>query len=134
MNDTDTVRIEPGPHSLWRVVANGRMHLAAVIKQGGRTLVFTRGQMFEVRLDRPAGSAAPESDGEFRAPMPGVVVQVMVQPGDSVEAGGALVVIEAMKTQQTFRAPFAGRVDLVGAQTGESIEEGRVLVKVVPEA
>jgi 3-methylcrotonyl-CoA carboxylase alpha subunit len=56
--------------------------------------------------------------------MPGRIVQVLVRPGDKVEAGQALLVLEAMKMEHTIKAPAAGTVASVHFQVGDQVEEG----------
>ena len=91
-------------------------------------------------VDSPFGSSAlrelprfPPADagaaaGSLVAPMPGSVVRVAVEPGQEVEAGQPLVVVEAMKMEHTVAAPRAGRVAEVRVAPGEQVEGGRVLV------
>jgi biotin carboxyl carrier protein len=65
----------------------------------------------------------------LRAPMPGLVVRVLVEPGQEVPAGAGLVVLEAMKMENELKAPAAGTVGAVRAQAGQAVEKGQVLVE-----
>lgn len=65
---------------------------------------------------------------EVRSPMPGKVVRVLVEDGDTVEAGQGLVVVEAMKMQNEMKAPKPGKVVALPARTGASVTAGEVLV------
>ena len=76
----------------------------------------------------PAGPAA----GSLVAPLPGVVRRVAVQPGDCVEAGALLVMLEAMKTEHRVTAPHAGTVGDVLVAEGQEVQAGTVLA-VLPE-
>lgn len=81
------------------------------------------------RLAHPAGAGAGESEGEeVRALMPGRVVEVAVCPGDRVEPGGLLLVLEAMKMQNEIRAVRGGRVVHVEVVPGRPVEGGARLV------
>ena len=62
--------------------------------------------------------------------MPGKVVRVLVAPGDAVEAGQGLVVVEAMKMENELRAAKAGRVVSVSVTEGQSVDAGAVLAVV----
>jgi 3-methylcrotonyl-CoA carboxylase alpha subunit len=73
-----------------------------------------------------AGEAA--SENRLSAPIPGRVVQLLVQVGDQVEAGQLLAVLEAMKTEIKLTAPRAGVVAHLGAHMGETVEEGTEIV------
>ena len=63
------------------------------------------------------------------APMPGMIVRVAVQVGDTVEPGQGLVVMEAMKMENELRATSAGTVKAVLAQPGTAVEKGAVLLE-----
>lgn len=63
------------------------------------------------------------------APMPGLVVRLAVEVGDRVEAGQALVVMEAMKMENELRTKAAGTVARVLVQVGVAVEKGAVLVE-----
>ena len=58
------------------------------------------------------------------------VIEVMVAPGDTVEAGQGLVVVEAMKMENELRAAKAGRVTSVSVTEGQSVDAGAVLAVV----
>ena len=60
--------------------------------------------------------------------MPGKVVRLLVQPGDVVEAGQGLVVVEAMKMQNEMKCAHAGTVREVRAAAGDTVAAGQVLV------
>ena len=74
-------------------------------------------------------AAAPQGPAPLKAPMPGLVVRVNVQPGDQVQAGQGLVVIEAMKMENELRSASAGRVKGVHATPGMPVEKGALLVE-----
>jgi 3-methylcrotonyl-CoA carboxylase alpha subunit len=81
--------------------------------------------------------AATAAAGGLTTPLPGVVVSVAVRPGDQVESGAVLMVIEAMKMEHTITAPYAGRVAAVHFAPGERAPEGSALLELerpVPEA
>jgi pyruvate carboxylase subunit B len=76
-----------------------------------------------------AGAERQRGPAILRAPMPGLVVRVLVEPGQEVAAGAGLVVLEAMKMENELKAPGAGTVGAVRAQAGEAVEKGQVLVE-----
>ena len=65
----------------------------------------------------------------LKAPMPGMVMKVAVEEGQRVEAGAALVVLEAMKMENELRAPVAAVVKGVKVKAGQAVEKGQVLVE-----
>ena len=68
--------------------------------------------------------------GSLTAPMPGTVVQVAAEQGQSVAAGDVLVVLEAMKMEHAVRAPVDGVVADVLVAAGQQVDDGAVLVVV----
>jgi propionyl-CoA carboxylase alpha chain len=98
----------------------------------------------EVYVDGPLGSAAlteaerfPEpgalaAAGSLLAPMPGTVARVAVALGDLVEAGAAVVVLEAMKMEHVVTAPAAGVVTELAVEPGQAVDAGTQLARVEP--
>jgi len=72
--------------------------------------------------------------GGLTAPMPGLVVRVLVQAGDLVEAGRPLLVMEAMKMEHTILNPHDGVVQSVAVSEGDQVERGAVLAAVEEES
>jgi len=67
--------------------------------------------------------------GILRAPMPGLVVRVLVEPGQRVTAGAGVVVLEAMKMENQLKAPAEAVVKSVKVSPGKTVEKGEVLVE-----
>jgi pyruvate carboxylase subunit B len=76
-----------------------------------------------------AGGDRARGPATLRAPMPGLVVRVLVEAGQQVAAGTGLVVLEAMKMENELKAPAAGMVSLIRAEAGAAVEKGQVLVE-----
>jgi acetyl/propionyl-CoA carboxylase alpha subunit len=79
--------------------------------------------------DLSGASAAPTGPAPLKAPMPGLIVRVHVQVGDTVHPGQALVAMEAMKMENELRATAAGKVKAILAGTGTAVEKGALLVE-----
>jgi biotin carboxyl carrier protein len=79
------------------------------------------------RFPEPGSGVAA---GSLTAPMPGTVVRVAAEKGQSVVAGDVLVVLEAMKMEHSVRAPLDGTVDDVLVLPGQQVDDGAVLVVV----
>lgn len=65
---------------------------------------------------------------ELRAPMPGLVIDIRVQAGDSVQKGDAVLVLEAMKMENVLKASGDGKVKSVEVQKGKGVEKNQVLI------
>lgn len=80
-----------------------------------------------------SAEAAASGPRPLVAPMPGLIVKVLVVQGAAVSAGDPLVVMEAMKMENELRATAAGVVALVRASPGQAVEKGAVLIEIAPE-
>jgi biotin carboxyl carrier protein len=67
---------------------------------------------------------------EIAAQMPGKVVRVLVQEGQEIAAGAALLVVEAMKMQNEMKSPRAGVVVSVNVSAGDTVEAGQLLATI----
>ena len=104
------------------------------LASGQSFAVVLRGQSYEVALVDPKRLRSGQSTGahhpgaaEIVSPMPGKIVRVLVQPGDKVEAGAGIIVVEAMKMQNEMKAPKAGIVVSINAEEGATVNAGDVL-------
>ena len=79
---------------------------------------------------RTVSPRAPVGDGVIIAPLPGVVSDLRVSKGDSVDAGAVLLVLEAMKMENEIHSPSGGVVEEVYIEIGEQVGRGARLVKV----
>jgi acetyl/propionyl-CoA carboxylase alpha subunit len=98
--------------------------------QDGNAVVFENGEAYAFsEPDYAQAHAGAESDGAITAPMPGRIVSVDAQPGQTVAKGAKLVTLEAMKMEHGLTAPFDGVVAEVNATPGGQVSEGTVLVR-----
>ncbi|MBP0438934.1 acetyl-CoA carboxylase biotin carboxylase subunit [Tianweitania sediminis] len=102
---------------------------AEAVRWPGHLTVFENGVGFDFAhadpLDQAAGAGA--ASGGLRAPMPGLVKLVRVAPGDTVQKGQPLLVLEAMKMEHTITAPQDAVVATIVSQ-GDQVEDKVVLV------
>jgi 3-methylcrotonyl-CoA carboxylase alpha subunit len=85
-------------------------------------------------LSRAVGGAGPASSGNILSPMPGRIIAVDVQQGQSVTKGQKLITLEAMKMEHSLVAPFDGIVAELNAETGAQVQVEAVLVRIQPNA
>jgi acetyl-CoA/propionyl-CoA carboxylase biotin carboxyl carrier protein len=113
--------VAAGPGELYAVDVNGKRFTVRVAPVSGR------------RMQRPrrGSTATASSDGAaVTSPMHGVVLRVVVEPGQAVSAGDLLMVIEAMKMENEVVAHRAGTVTSVTARAGDTVEVGTVLATI----
>jgi len=97
-----------------------------------RTLTSTRGEDLVVEVDSVPHRVSRDDGGIVRAPGSSLVVSIRVSPGDTVEAGDVVAVVEAMKMESSLTAPFRGRVKQV--YVGENVHVGAQAPLVALEA
>lgn len=113
---------------------DGHAYRCVLENNGATAAVHVAGERFEYELQDPRSLRSRRSRGgsadgprTLKAPMPGRVVRILVEPGAEVELNQAIVVIEAMKMQNELKAPKAGRVTEIRAQVGSAVGVGDVL-------
>ena len=114
---------------------DGAMRRFRSVSGGDSVLVHDGRQRLRLRAEavyRSQGDSSSASDHRIRAPMPGRVVVVQAAPGDNVNAGDVVLVIEAMKMELALKAPRDGVVAEIRAQVGEFVEGDAVLATLEP--
>lgn len=132
----DLVRTGPSTFSL---VRNGRSHRVLLLKEdkesgtvrlriGARTYTVQL-QDDRTRLMHTLGlDKAATKVKEIKAPMPGMVLNIIVKPGDVVKKNDPILVLEAMKMENMIKAPGDATVSAIHAEKGKAVEKGQLLV------
>ena len=115
---------------------DGRHLSGRVVRDDDRFHVFWQGQHRVISWSDPIAHAGEsESEGgRLTAPMPGKIVQLMVDEGASVKKGAPLLIMEAMKMEHTISAPANGKVEALHYAVGDQVAEGAQLLSFAPEA
>ena len=106
----------------------------------GRWRIGVGGARFEVdavdertrAIREMSGGSEAEAVKSVNAPMPGLVVRLLVEAGEAVRAGQGLVIVEAMKMENELRASGPGRVTRVRVARGDAVAKDQVLVEMEP--
>jgi len=110
--------VEPGGAGRWTVGLTGERWESEVLDERTRHIRSLTGEAARHRGAPP-----------LRAPMPGLVLRILVEPGQRVVAGAGIVVLEAMKMENELRAVAGGVVRAVRVTPGAPVEKGQVLVE-----
>ena len=116
-----TVLAERDGSGVWALQLRGRRYRADVVDERTKAM----------RDVKSAGWAA-RGPAPVRAPMPGLIVKVQVEEGESVEAGGGLAVVEAMKMENSLTATAGGRVGTIHVVAGQTVEKDEILMDMLP--
>jgi biotin carboxyl carrier protein len=127
---------------VYSLLVNGRSYEVRVVHTGGVIEVTHRGSTLPVEVRHPLEKfiqsslhAAGGGGGEIiTAPMPGVVVAIRVRPGERVESGQSVAVVEAMKMQNELIAHRGGVVSEVLVAERATVGAGQVLMKLAAVA
>ncbi len=113
------------------VELDDRRLIASVVAVDDKRTVFLQGSTYSLLRDDPLHrvDAGDSHGGGLTAPMPGKVVALLAQPGQKVEKGAPLLILEAMKMEHTITAPAAGVVKAFCYEPGEQVSDGAALVE-----
>ena len=100
------------------------------LKVNGHVQTVQVKDRFDLLLEKMGmGNAAASKVNNIKAPMPGLIVGISIQPGDVVAKGDTVLILEAMKMENVIKAPGDGTVKSVKIQKGDRVEKGQVLVE-----
>lgn len=133
----DLVRTGPGMYSLVRAGRSFRVLVLKHDREAGTVRLRIGARCYTVRLgderarlmqvlgiDRKSKAGA----GDLKAPMPGLVLKVLVKAGDTVQKNDPLLVLEAMKMENVIKSAGEGVVRMVHAVEGAAVEKAQLLV------
>jgi acetyl/propionyl-CoA carboxylase alpha subunit/acetyl-CoA carboxylase carboxyltransferase component len=120
-----SVNAEPLGEFERRLTCAGRIH---------RTVSVADGVNYLVEIDGVPHRISRDDSGIVRSPTPAVVVNIAVAPGDEVERGDTLAILEAMKLEMRVTAPFPGTVSVIEASANEQVDAGAPLFRLKPQA
>ncbi len=102
----------------WAVFMDGNQYSASVVDYHLAELKKTAGVSHVSHMSR-----------ELRSPMPGLILNLAVKPGDSVKKGDTLLALEAMKMENLIKATGEGIVKRIAVESGSSVEKGETLIE-----
>lgn len=128
-----------GPEALFCLFVDGEPHEVFVERRDKCYHITIYGTRYDVRVEdahlRRLGEWRDESGQEMGeatviSPMPGIVVDVLVQEGQAVQANDRLAILEAMKMENDIRAPCAGVVEGVHVVPGQTVNLRDAIVSI----
>jgi 3-methylcrotonyl-CoA carboxylase alpha subunit len=133
--ETQPIRIRRD-HALLEFVCPGGAERGAAVVEGDRVWVRTNAAEYHAVVQRSSqlrkSASETGSADAVVAPMPGVVAEVKVRPGQPVTAGEVLIVLESMKLFLPLSAPRDGDIAAVHASPGQTVPAGLLLAELAP--
>lgn len=135
--DWSAVKLPSGDYS---IIMDGKSYLAQVlrIEKDTKTVVLqVNQQQFEVALEEPIDQllasmgikdALTKKVNDIKAPMPGLVLKVLVTPGQAIRKGDPVLILEAMKMENVFKAGSDAVVKEIKVTERTAVEKGEVLI------
>ena len=133
-----SVSLEPIADNLYSLMVDHVSYDVALSSDGTGTIVNIEGQAIPVVVKDPktllldkfgTRGRTQKAAQRLHAPMPGLVLEVGVQPGETVRAGQGMLVLEAMKMENELRAPSDGVICQVHVAAGEAVAKGAPLIE-----
>lgn len=122
---------------VFSLILDGKSYEAFVYQGEEDWEVLLHGRQFQVQIEderekklRTAAGGGEAEGGEFqlKAPMPGLVVSLLVEEGQIVTKGQVLLILESMKMQNELKAPRDGVIGRVRVKSGESVEQKQAML------
>lgn len=112
-----------------KIEVNGTPYLVEIHKEvkAAKTPTLVRPVLREPQKNIDKKEGGPKV--EIKAPLPGIIMQVMVRPGDKVQKGQKLIMMEAMKMENEIKADNDGEIISVKVSPGQSVLQDEVLIE-----
>lgn len=122
------------------VHVNGKTHAADLVKldkENKQVVVRIGGKKFKTQLKEPVDQLldslginirATKKINHLKAPMPGLIIKILAQKGESYKAGDALLILEAMKMENVFKAAADVTVKDIQIEERQTVEKGQILL------
>ena len=135
--DWSAIRLPAGNYS---ILMDGRSYTAQVLKidrEAKMVSLEIDHQLYEVAVEEPIDQllaamgikdALTHKVNDIKAPMPGLVLKVLVEPGQTIRKGDPVLVLEAMKMENVFKSAADAIVKAIKVAPGTAVEKGEVLI------
>ena len=139
--DNESIKIDCqplSPHS-YSLILNGKSHFLSIrshpqgyeVTIDQHTNIVTIMDEQQLLLEKFGFSTSKKNKpGEIIAQIPGLISQIFVSVGDSVNTGDKLFILEAMKMENEINSPFSGTVKNISVESGVAVEKGTIIMEI----
>lgn len=106
-----------------------RIRVAGELGSGDERQVWVNGRYHTYQRVRQRGQSSGLGEGSLAASIPAVVTEILVNPGDTVNQGDRLILLESMKMVIPIQAPYHGTIASINCTAGESVQAGVALIE-----
>ena len=141
--DIENLDLIPAGKSGYHVIQNFKSYSAKIITSDSNSksyLIEINGNKYSMQLKDEHDilieqmGFTTENDHEIKhlnAPMPGLILDVMVKKGDEIKKGESLFILEAMKMENVIKSPGDGVIKNVEVVKGESVDKGQLIIEML---
>ena len=137
-NHIDWDQIEIGKNR-FHILKNNRSHVCEILSADAQKKSFeikVNGKIFHAEVKDPfdellhklgMDKVATFKVNVIKAPMPGLVLKLIVKEGDEIKLGDSLLILEAMKMENVIKSPGAGKVKMIKVKEQDAVEKNQIL-------
>lgn len=140
-NETPKWSLKALPGGSFSILANGKSYEAMVenIDRAAKKMELRiNGNIYEIAIQEPIDQLLAKMGLDIskthkvepiKAPMPGLVLKILVEPGQQLKKGDPVLILEAMKMENVFKAPGDATVKAIRTEERKAVEKGEVLIE-----
>ncbi len=121
-NQPHRINIQPSGEEL-KIIVDGSDYTATITDERTETINALIGNR----------ASKQKRAGDIKAPMPGLVVKILVEEGERIKRGRGLILVEAMKMENEIKAPVDGVVDQIKVEAGKTVDKNQLLLVIKGE-
>jgi len=133
--------MKPLPNGNFSIIANGKSYTAIVqeMDRSNKTInMLVNGKPYHLAIEEPIdlilkkmglNMSSQKKAESIKAPMPGLILKVLVEEGQVLKKGDPVLILEAMKMENVFKAPADSTVKTIKFKEGQAVEKGAVLIE-----
>jgi biotin carboxyl carrier protein len=135
--DANIIELQTGVFSLIHhnqsytieIIEQNKAEKTATFRINGRTYTVQAENALDQLLKQLGmNGAAAKKINQIKAPMPGLILQILVTEGQTIAKGDALLILEAMKMENVIKSPGEGVIKSIAVAQGDSVEKNQILI------
>ncbi len=140
-SESKALDVVPTSHNHFHIIKDNHQYEAEIVSKnfvGKKYLVKVNNNLYDVvihdKLDNLIAEMGFEIDAKkqvnsLHAPMPGLILEIIVSVGQSVSANETLLILGAMKMENSFVSPRDGVIKSIAVATGDAVDKGQLLIE-----